>query len=98
VGSSPTEGTTKSQYNKLFNYKKGDNMTVVYTKPQCIQCDMTKRLMDKIGVEYTTVDIVENPAELDKLIEMGYRAAPVVVTEDDSWAGFQPDKISELAA
>jgi glutaredoxin-like protein NrdH len=60
---------------------------------------MTKRLMDKIGVEYNTVDIVENPAELDKLIEMGYRAAPVVVTADgQSWAGFQPDKISELAA
>jgi glutaredoxin-like protein NrdH len=60
---------------------------------------MTKRLMDKIGVEYTTVDIVENPAELDRLIEMGYRAAPVVVAEDgQSWAGFQPDKITALAA
>jgi glutaredoxin-like protein NrdH len=60
---------------------------------------MTKRLMDKIGVEYTTVDIVENPAELDRLIEMGYRAAPVVVAEDgESWAGFQPDKITALAA
>lgn len=74
-------------------------MTTVYTKPQCVQCDMTKRLMDKIGVEYQTVDIIDNPAELDKLIEMGYRAAPVVVTDDgDSWAGFQPDKINELAA
>jgi glutaredoxin-like protein NrdH len=60
---------------------------------------MTKRLMDKIGVEYTTVDIVENPEELDKLIEMGYRAAPVVVSSDgESWAGFQPDKITALAA
>ena len=74
-------------------------MTIVYTKPQCVQCDMTKRLMDKIGVEYNTVDIVENPAELDRLIEMGYRAAPVVVTADgQSWAGFQPDKITALAA
>jgi glutaredoxin-like protein NrdH len=73
-------------------------MTTVYTKPNCVQCDMTKRLMDKIGVEYNTVDIVENPAELDRLIEMGYRAAPVVVTEDDSWSGFQPDKITALAA
>ena len=74
-------------------------MTTVYTKPQCVQCDMTKRLMDKIGVEYQTVDIIDNPAELDKLIEMGYRAAPVVVTDDGkSWAGFQPDKINELAA
>jgi glutaredoxin-like protein NrdH len=73
-------------------------MTTVYTKPQCIQCDMTKRLMDKIGVEYTTVDIVENPEELDKLIALGYRAAPVVITDSDSWAGFQPDKITALAA
>ena len=74
-------------------------MTVVYTKPQCIQCDMTKRLMDKIGVEYTTVDIVENPEELNKLIEMGYRSAPVVVADNgESWAGFQPDKITGLAA
>jgi glutaredoxin-like protein NrdH len=59
---------------------------------------MTKRLMDKIGVEYTTVDIVENPAELDRLIEMGYRAAPVVVAGEESWAGFQPDKITALVA
>ncbi len=77
-------------------------MTTVYTKPNCVQCDMTKRLMDKIGVEYTTVDIVENPAELDRLIEMGYRAAPVVVvtseTGIESWAGFQPEKITALAA
>lgn len=74
-------------------------MTTVYTKPNCVQCDMTKRLMDKIGVSYTTVDIVENPEELDKLIAMGYRAAPVVMTEGgESWAGFQPDKITALAA
>jgi glutaredoxin-like protein NrdH len=60
---------------------------------------MTKRLMDKIGVEYQTVDIIDNPAELDRLISMGYRAAPVVVTDDgESWAGFQPDKINSLAA
>ena len=74
-------------------------MTIVYTKPSCVQCDMTKRLMDRIGVEYTTVDILENPEELEKLIAMGYRSAPVVVASNgESWAGFQPDKISELAA
>lgn len=74
-------------------------MTTVYTKPNCVQCEMTKRHMDKIGVKYTTVDIIDNPDELDKLIEMGYRAAPVVVTtEGDSWAGFQPEKINDLAA
>jgi glutaredoxin-like protein NrdH len=73
-------------------------MPIVYTKPNCVQCDATKRMMDKLGVEYTTVDIVENPAELDKLIEMGYRAAPVVVAGNESWSGFQPEKITALAA
>ena len=74
-------------------------MTTVYTKDNCVQCDMTKRLLDKIGVEYQTIDIIANPSELDRLIELGYRAAPVVVTADgDSWAGFQPEKINSLAA
>jgi Glutaredoxin-like protein NrdH len=74
-------------------------MTTVYTKPNCVQCNMTKRHMDKIGVEYTTVDITEDPTALDKLIQMGYKAAPVVMTEDgEHWSGFQPEKINELAA
>lgn len=87
-------------YNGLSNSTEREIfMTTVYTKPQCVQCDMTKRLLDKIGVEYQTVDIIENPAELDRLIAMGYRAAPVVVTATgDSWAGFQPEKINSLAA
>lgn len=74
-------------------------MTVVYTKDNCVQCDMTKRLMDKIGVEYNTINISEQPEELEKLVEMGYRSAPVVMTDGgDSWAGFNPDKIADLAA
>lgn len=72
-------------------------MTTVYTKDNCVQCDMTKRLMDKIGVEYETINITQNPEELDKLVELGYRAAPVVVSDGESWAGFQPDKITALA-
>ena len=73
-------------------------MTIVYTKDNCVQCDMTKRLMDKVGIEYDVVNISQNPEALDKLIELGYRAAPVVITENDSWAGFNPDKIADLAA
>lgn len=73
-------------------------MTTVYTKNNCVQCDMTKRLMDQMGIQYNTINISEQPEELDKLIAMGYRAAPVVITENASWAGFQPEKISLLAA
>lgn len=73
-------------------------MTTVYTKPACVQCDMTKKLLDKNGVTYTTVDITQDQEAYDKIIALGFMAAPVVITESDSWAGFNPEKINAIAA
>ena len=73
-------------------------MTTVYTKPACVQCDMTKRYMDKNGIPYTTVDITQDPEALEMILGMGFSSAPVVISEVGSWAGFQPDKINLLAA
>lgn len=73
-------------------------MTTVYTKPNCVQCDMTKRYMDKNGIDYDTVDITENQDALDMILGMGFSSAPVVISGDISFAGFQPDKINLLAA
>lgn len=73
-------------------------MTTVYTKNNCVQCEQTKRLMDRLELSYDVVNISEHPTELDRLIKMGYTAAPVVITDTDSWAGFNPDKIKDLAA
>jgi glutaredoxin-like protein NrdH len=73
-------------------------MTVtVYTKDSCVQCEATKRHLDKIDVAYETVNITNNIGALDKLIALGYRSAPVVVTDDDSWAGYIPEKLDKLA-
>jgi glutaredoxin-like protein NrdH len=73
-------------------------MTTVYTKPACVQCEQTKKLLDRNGVEYSVVDITKDPAAYDKIVAMGFMAAPVVISGDDSWAGFQPDKINAIAA
>ena len=73
-------------------------MTTVYTKPSCVQCDMTKRYMDKNNIEYTTIDITQDRDALDLILGMGFSSAPVVISDKGSWAGFQPDKLSELAA
>jgi len=73
-------------------------MTVtVYTKANCVQCEATKRHLDKLSVPYETVDVTNDIAALDKLISLGYRSAPVVVTDNDSWAGYVPDKLDGLA-
>ena len=73
-------------------------MTTVYVKPACVQCDMTKRMLDKLEIDYDTVDITQNAEALDKVLAMGFKSAPVVITDSDAWAGFQPDKINALVA
>jgi glutaredoxin-like protein NrdH len=71
-------------------------MITVYTKPACVQCEATKRMMDKLSIDYNTVDITLDTEAFDMLISKGYKSAPVVITDNDSWAGFIPDKISGL--
>ncbi len=70
----------------------------VYSKPSCVQCEATYRALAKKGVEYTVVDITQDAEALDMVRGLGYLQAPVVVTDDDHWAGFRPDRIAGLAA
>jgi len=73
-------------------------MTVtVYTKPACVQCNATYRALDKKGIAYQSVDISEDPTALERVRSMGYMQAPVVITDNDHWSGFRPDKISAIA-
>ena len=72
--------------------------TTVYTKPSSVQCNATYRALDSKGIEYDIVDLSEDPAALETVKELGYLQAPVVVTDDEHWSGFRPDKISALAS
>ncbi len=70
--------------------------TTVYTKPDCPQCDATKKYLNKYGIEFNTVDITENKDAYDLVVSMGYKYTPVVVSNNNHWSGFRPDKISAL--
>lgn len=79
-------------------------MTIeVYSKPNCVQCTQTKKTLDKQGVEYINIDVTADQKAFEFVTsELGHRAAPVVVVKDNngsvvkSWAGFQPELLSEL--
>ena len=73
-------------------------MTVtVYTKPSCVQCNATYRALDSKGIEYEVLDVSTDEGALAHVKELGYLQAPVVITDEDHWSGFRPDKIDELA-
>ena len=70
----------------------------VYTKPSCVQCNATYRALDNKGIEYEILDVSEDAVALERVKELGYLQAPVVVSGDEHWSGFRPDKIDELAS
>jgi len=71
--------------------------TVVYTKPDCQPCRMTKRKLDSAGIYYTTVDVTQDPAALEFVKALGYTGAPVVyvsaIEGDTHWYGLRKDLI-----
>lgn len=79
-------------------------MTIeVYSKPQCVQCTYSKTRLEKAGLEYTEIDIMENDEAFKFVTEtLKFRSAPVIVIKDqsdnilESWAGFNPEKIDAL--
>ncbi|MCK1801456.1 MULTISPECIES: glutaredoxin-like protein NrdH [unclassified Brevibacterium] len=73
-------------------------MITVYTKPACVQCNATYRALDSKGIEYRSVDLSTDPNALDVVKAMGYMQAPVVVTDNDHWSGFRPDKIAAISS
>ncbi len=73
-------------------------MTItVYSKPACVQCTATTRALDARGLAYEVIDLSEDSVALQKVQDMGYRQAPVVVAGESHWAGFRPDMIARLA-
>lgn len=70
----------------------------VYTKPACPQCVATKKQLEKLGVEFETIDMSTDDEARAAVQALGYMAAPVVVVGDDHWTGFRPDRLKAAAA
>ena len=76
-------------------------MIVVYSKPACGACVATKRVLDKAGIEYRSVDVSADLGARDMLVERGFSAMPVVAPSDDvaSWfGGFQLQRLRKVIA
>jgi glutaredoxin-like protein NrdH len=68
----------------------------VYTLPSCVQCDSTKRFLNKNLIEYKEINLSQDNNSMDFVRSLGYTAAPIVVSGEDSWSGFRMDKLNEI--
>lgn len=77
-------------------------MLTVYSKPRCMQCEMTKIWLNQNKIEYENVDIEANPVAFELLKHYGFTSLPVVVIDDEftdpkkAWTGFQVDRLERL--
>lgn len=66
----------------------------VYSKPNCMQCRLTKNWLTSHGVPFLEDDAAaEGVAEAAWSI--GISAAPIVVVGDEVWGGFRPDLLEQ---
>ena len=78
--------------------RKKTMAVTVYSKPSCVQCTATYRALDNKGVLYNVVDVTEDEKAYELITSLGYKQAPVIITDDDHWSGFNPIKIGAIPA
>lgn len=62
-------------------------MITVYTKDSCPFCDRAKALLESKGVEYKTVNIGQDPAAREFLVDQGLRSVPQIFNDGVLLAG-----------
>ena len=54
-------------------------MVTIYTRDSCGPCKTVKYFLDKKGVEYTELNVDENPSLMDEIIaKTGFQMVPTV--------------------
>ena len=74
-------------------------MLTVYSKPNCIQCEMTKMWLTQNKIQFESVDVSEHPEKLEEIKLNGFQQLPVVTLDkylENAWYGFNVDRLEEL--
>ena len=69
----------------------------VYTKNQCVQCQMSKNVLNDLGINYTEKNVDINEKFMDEAKATGYKSMPIILKDGQVIAsGFIPDVLNQL--
>lgn len=71
-------------------------MIKVYSKPNCMQCEFSKKYLNDKGVEFKEIDVFEDDEALAMLRDAGYAQMPVVDIDGEKHTGFRPDILAKV--
>jgi glutaredoxin-like protein NrdH len=95
---SKTDEKRKREFSQVLGKEDREMGVTVYSLPNCVQCDSTKRMLKKNEIAFEEVDMSQDPIALEMVKSLGYTSAPVVIADEDHWSGFRMDKIQNLSA
>ena len=70
-------------------------MITVYSKPNCVRCEMAKRYLTDKGVKFEEIDVFQDAEALAMLRDAGYSEMPVVDANGEFHTGFQPNLLAK---
>ena len=74
-------------------------MITVYSKPKCVQCEMTKEFLKANNVKFEEVNVFEDEEALELIQLHGFQRLPVVTRNnifDFAFSGFKIYLLDEL--
>lgn len=82
----------------LYSFSEEENRMsiILYTKPQCVKCNATKKYLDKLNLPYQVKDVTVDPEAREFVESLGYKMMPVVQAGDETWNDFRIEKILAL--
>ena len=74
------------------------SQVTVYTLPACVQCDSTKRYLNRELIEFVEVNLQDDPGAYEMIKAKGFTQAPIVMAGERIWSGFRMDELRLLKA
>ena len=71
-------------------------MITIYSKPNCMACNFSKKYLEDKGVEFKEINVFEDAEALTMLRDKGFSQMPVVDVGGEFHTGFRPDVLSKV--
>ena len=71
-------------------------MITIYSKPNCMACNFTKKYLDDKGVPFEEIDVFKDAEALAMLRDKGFSQMPVVSIDGEFHTGFQPNILAKV--
>ena len=70
-------------------------MVTIYSKPNCMACNFTKKYLNDKGVKFKEINVFKDAEALAMLRYKGFSQMPVVDVNGEFHTGFRPELLAK---